>query len=884
MNLALVLLLSFGCVTHLYRRFFSQHLKQALQPIAIKITILVFFINVNFLYAQIKPTSAAERLAGLQKRKALEEKSLLKNITYTSIGPTQMNGRVVDVEVNPADPTEFYVAYASGGLFYTTTNGQSLTPIFENEDAFSIGDIAVRWQSVPQYDSLGIQKGKRSYNEIWVGTGEVNSSRSSYSGIGVYKSNDNGKSWQYLGLPESHHIGKIVLHPTNSNIAWVAALGHLYSPNKERGVFKTTDGGKTWQHSLFVDENTGAVEMDINPKNPNEIYAAMWYRERRAWDWKESGKTSALYKSNDGGTTWKNITQAGSGFATGDKIGRIGVVVFPQNPNIVYAVVDNNNLKPDTAKKKIDTTKYNVEDFKNISKENFALLNNKKLDSFLIKNGFDAKYRSASVKELIATDKVKPTAVYDWLVADDGFQNAGIKGCELYQSDDAGATWKKTHTKEITTFNTYGYYFAKLGISATDENKVMILGFNCLYSNDAGKNFIIKDKSNTHPDWHALWVNPNRDGHWVGGHDGGCNITYDYGKHWFKVTNNAVGQFYAITTDDAKPYNVYGGLQDNGTWFGNSKINTEFEDDEEPETEADAYNWKAIGGGDGMQVQVDPRDNKTVYSGYQFGFYNRRSTDGGRGVSIHPMHELGEAKLRYNWQTPIWLSKHGPDVFYYGSNKFHRSLNKGEKLEALSGDLTGGKKEGKIPFGTLTTIVESPLKFGLVYIGSDDGNINVTKDGGYTFTNINKNLPKQIPQGLYVSRVMPSQHKEGRVYVTLNGYRNDNFVPYLLISEDFGTTWQQVGLDLPYEPLNVIKEDPKNENIIYVGSDNGVYASFNKGASFMSMAGKNLPRVPVHDIAIQQRDNEIIIGTHGRSAYVAKLDEVQKAYNQNVKK
>jgi photosystem II stability/assembly factor-like uncharacterized protein len=421
-------------------------------------------------------------------------------------------------------------------------------------------------------------------------------------------------------------------------------------------------------------------------------------------------------------------------------------------------------------------------------------------------------------------------------------------------------------------------------MSATDENKVMILGFNCLYSDNGGKTFIIKDKSNTHPDWHALWVNPNRDGHWVAGHDGGCNITYDYGKHWFKVTNNAVGQFYAITTDDAKPYNVFGGLQDNGTWYGSSKINTQFDEDEEPEIEADAYNWNAIGGGDGMQVQVDLRDNKTVYSGYQFGYYNRRNLDGGRPISIHPMHELGEQKLRYNWQTPIWLSKHGSDVFYYGSNKFHRSLNNGEKLEALSGDLTNGKKEGKIPFGTLTTIVESPLKFGLVYVGSDDGNINVTKDGGYTFTNISKTLPTSVPQGFYVSRVMPSQHKESRVYITLNGYRNDNFTPYLLMSDDYGATWVQLGSDLPFEPINVVKEDPKNENIIYVGSDNGVYVSFNMGKSFMSMAGKNLPRVPVHDIAIQQRENEIIIGTHGRSAYVTKLEDIQKIYTQSIKK
>jgi photosystem II stability/assembly factor-like uncharacterized protein len=853
-----------------------------------KITILLLLLNVNSVQAQIKPTTASERLNGLQKRKLLEDRSVLKNLAFRNIGPVQMNGRVVDVEVNPADPTEFYVAYASGGLWYTNTNGLSLTPVFDKEDAFTIGDIAVKWRKKAEQGVLITTENMQSNNEIWVGTGEVNSSRSSYSGIGVYKSIDNGKSWQYLGLPESHHIGKIILHPSNENIAWVAVLGHLYSANKERGVYKTIDGGKTWKQTLFVDDNTGAVEMDINNQNPNELYACTWYRERKAFDWIESGKTSAIYKSIDGGNTWKPVTLPGSGFATGEKLGRIGVAVFQKNPNIVYAVIDNNSLKPDTAKKKkVDSTKFNLDDFKSITKENFAALDNKKLDSFLIRNNFDAKYRAASVKELVKNDKVKPTAVYEWLVADDGFQNAGIVGCEVYRSDDAGISWKKTNTKELTTFSTYGYYFAKLSLSATDENKVVVLGFNCIYSSDGGKTFKSTDKNATHPDWHACWVNPNRDGHWVAGNDGGCNITYDYGRHWFKVGTIPVGQFYNITTDDAKPYNVYGGLQDNGTWFGSSKLNNGFaaddEDDEETDKEdgPDAYGWKSIGGGDGMQVQVDTRDNKTVYAGSQFGFYARRNTDGGRGFSIHPMHELGEAKLRYNWQTPIWLSKHSQDVFYYGTNKFHRSLNKGEKAEALSGDLTNGKHEGKVPFGTLTTLVESPMKFGLIYVGSDDGNIHVTKDGGYNWTKINVNL-KTIPQGMYVSRVMPSQYKESKVYVTLNGYRNDNFIAYLFVSEDYGATWTQLGNDLPAEPLNVVKEDPKKENIIYVGSDNGLYASFDMGKTFMTMG--NLPRVPVHDIAIQQRDNELLAGTHGRSIFITKLDAVQAAYDKSITK
>jgi photosystem II stability/assembly factor-like uncharacterized protein len=834
-----------------------------------KFTASLAFIIVNSFtaLAQTGPTSASERLNGLQKRKLLEEKSLLKDIKFRNIGPTAMSGRVVDLEVNPADPTEFYLAYASGGLWHTTTNGQSFEPIFDREDAITIGDIAVNWA-------------KRI---IWVGTGEANSSRSSYAGTGVYKSSDNGKNWSYLGLPESQHIGEIILHPTNENIAWVAVLGHLYSANKERGVYKTTDGGKNWKQTLYVDDNTGAAEMDINPKNPDELYACMWYRTRRAWDWVECGGTSGIYKSTDGGDTWKSVSQPGSGLPTGAKVGRSGIAVFAQNPSIVYAVVDNNNIKPDTSTKKKDTAKYVTDDFKTISKENFLALNDKKLDSFLINNRFPDKYRSARVKELVKTDKLKPTVLYDWLIADDGFQNAGIYGCEIYRSDDAGGHWKKVNTKDIDVFSTYGYYFGKIFVSPTNQNKVVTFGTSIILSTDGGKTFTAVDKDNTHGDWHHCWINPARDSHWITGNDGGSNITYDDGKHWFKVTSIAAGQFYGITVDDAKPYNVYGGLQDNGTWFGPSKINTGngfsfAEEKKEPDPED--YVWKAIGGGDGMQAQVDTRDNKTAYTGSQFGYYQRRATDGaGRGQGIHPMHDLGEAKLRYNWQTPILLSKHQQDVFYFGSNKLHRSLNKAETLETITGDLTNGKKPGKIPYGTLTTISESPMKFGLLYVGTDDGNIQVSKDGGYTWTLISAKLP----QGLWVSRVTASQHKEGRVYATLNGYRYDNFAPYLFMSDDFGANWTQLGSDLPAEPLNVVREDPKRENIIYVGSDNGLYASFNLGKNFMSMSN-NLPRVPVHDLAVQARENELVVGTHGRSIFITKLDAVQKAYDAEMKK
>lgn len=833
---------------------------------------VVILVNLHLatsVFAQVPPTPAAERLKVTEQRKALESKSVLNEIKFRNIGPTIMSGRVVDIDANPEDPTEFYVAYATGGLWHTTNNGQSFTPIMDNLDLLFIGDIAVNWTSAPR--------------TIWVGTGEVNSSRSSYAGMGIYRSADNGKSWEYLGLPESHHIGKIQLHPTDNNIVWVAALGHLYSANKERGVYKTTDGGKTWKQTLLVDDNTGCVDLDINPSNPKEIYAAMWYRVRRAWKFEESGSSSGIYKSNDGGDTWKLVSPAGSGFMTGDKIGRIGITVYPKNPNIVYAVVDNNTPKPAVVKKNDST--YKKEEFKNITKEQFAQMSSKWLDTFLRANRFPRKYNAAVVKELVAADKIKPTALWDFLDSDDGFQNTGIAGCEVYRSDDAGLSWKKTNEKPIGIFNTYGYYFAKIYTSHYNPDKVFILGFYAEVSTDGGKTFNTMDKGNVHADHHALWVNPKRDSHVINGNDGGANITYDDGANWFKANTPPLGQYYAVTTDDAKPYNVYGGMQDNGSWWGpsNHKEDIGWIDNGQ-------YAYKMINGGDGMQAQVDTRDNATVYSGSQFGVYGRYNKDRrGAQKSIRPQHELGDKPLRFNWQTPILLSKHNQDILYYGSNRLYRSLNKGDTMIAMSNDLTNGRVSGNVPYGTLTTISESPLRFGLIYTGTDDGNIHRSFDGGYSWEQLNQTTTaapvkkgtkppatntKLNTNQLWVSRVTASQYKEAKVYASLNGYRFDHFAPYLYVSEDHGNSWKPIGKDLPNEPINVVKEDPKDENILYVGTDGGLYVSFDAGNSFMLWNGGLPKSVPVHDIAIQQRDNELVLGTHGRSLYVTKLDDV----------
>jgi photosystem II stability/assembly factor-like uncharacterized protein len=807
--------------------------------------------------AQVKPTPAADRMKSFQQKQALEKRSTLNEIKFRNIGPSVMSGRVVDIDANPLDPTEFYVAYASGGVWHTTNNGMSFTPIFDSADVLTIGDIAVNWKT----------------RTIWVGTGEVNSSRSSYAGVGVYRSKNEGKTWQYLGLPESHHIGKIQLHPTDDNTAWVAVLGHLYSPNKERGVYKTTDGGATWKQTLAIDDNTGVVDLDINPQNPNELYAAAWYRTRRAWKFEESGPTSGLYKSTDGGNTWSLISKEGSGFLTGSKVGRIGVAVYSKNPQIVYAIVDNQQARPDTAKK--DTLTFALDELKNLSIEQFAQLNETRLDTFLKRNRLAPRYTAKQVKEMVASNQLKPTSLYDYLYVNTGFEGTPV-GAEVYRSDNGGQTWRKTNSKEIPIFFTYGYYFGKIYVSPYNPDKVYALGFSSQFSTDGGRTWKNMDKANVHADHHTLWVDPNRDSHLINGNDGGVNLTYDDGEHWFKANTPPVGQYYSVTVDNAKPYNVYGGLQDNGVWYlPSSNGRNSFANSGLGQSDDVVRN---IGGGDGMQVQVDLRDNLTTYYGSQFGSYartNRLTKEGTRRIT--PQHQLGEKPLRFNWQSPILLSPHNNDILYFGSNKLYRSFNKGDTMIAITGDITKGSKDGNVPYGTITAIAESPVRFGLLYIGTDDGNIQVSKDAGATWALVSTPKKKSagLPQDLWVSRLTPSRFKEGRIFASLNGYRNDDFAPYLFVSDDYGTTWTPLGKDLPLEPINVVKEDPKNENIIYVGTDGGLFVSFNKGQGFM-MWNAGLPKaVPVHDIAIQERENEIVLGTHGRSIYIAKLEDVQ---------
>ncbi|WP_456425523.1 WD40/YVTN/BNR-like repeat-containing protein [Rhodocaloribacter sp.] len=798
----------------------------------------------------VPATPAEARLASVARREALREASLVRNVAFRNVGPTIMSGRVVDIDAWPEDPTHFYVAYASGGLWKTTNDGQSFAPLFDDQAVMTLGDIAVDWE----------------HGEvIWAGTGENNSSRSSYAGAGIYKSTDGGATWRHMGLSETHRTGRIVLHPDDPNTVWVAAAGHLYSPNPERGVYKTTDGGETWRQTLFVDENTGAIDLVIDPSNPNTLYAAMWHRERRAWNFVEGGEGSGIYKSTDGGETWTRLTTEGSGFPTGPLVGRIGLAVYPGDPNIIFAVLDNYNRRPPEEEE--EQPALTREMLRTMTREAFMDVSDEDLEAFLRDNGFPEKYTAEKVREMIRKGEIAPVALVEYLEdANAQLFDTPVIGTEVYRSDDGGATWTRTHDDYIDgVYYSYGYYFGQIRVAPETPERLYIMGVPILKSEDGGQTWASINRENVHGDHHALWVDARRAGHLINGNDGGVNVSYDDGETWSKANAPAVGQFYGIAVDDAKPYNVYGGLQDNGVWVG-------------PSTYEPSLRWQATGdypydfilGGDGMQVEVDTRDNETVYTGFQFGNYFRVNRHTGERARIRPSHELGEHPPRFNWQTPIHLSRHNRDILYMGANRLYRSMNRGDDFTPISPDLTGGGRPGDVPFGTLATIDESPLVFGLIYTGSDDGLIHVTRDGGVQWEHISDGLP----QHLWVSRVEASHHAEGRVYVALNGYRWDNFEPYVYRSDDYGQTWTRIGTDLPLEPVNVVTEDPANEDVLYVGTDHGLYVSLDGGASFMMM-DNGLPYAPVHDLVVQAREKDLVVGTHGRSIYIANVEHVE---------
>ncbi|MGF1558852.1 MAG: WD40/YVTN/BNR-like repeat-containing protein, partial [Flavobacteriaceae bacterium] len=794
--------------------------------------ITLLFATLSF--AQVSPTASKEVEKALQQKNVLQSNSIVANIPLKNIGPSVMSGRVADIAINQDDPTEFYVGYAAGGLWYTQNNGTSFVPVMDNAPTQNIGAIAVDWKT----------------GTIWVGTGENISSRSSYAGIGLLKSTDKGKTWQHMGLYDAHHFGRIVINPNNTDEVVVGVTGHLYSPNEERGVYKTPDGGKTWKKTLHIDSVTGIIDVAHAPQNFQIMYAAAWQKDRKAWNFEGSGSASGIYKSIDAGSSWSKISTAESGFPIGEGVGRIGFAVFDEQT--LYAVHDSQFLREKSEKpkeKNVDALKQ--EDFMSITPEAFQQLDDKKLGEFLRSNRFPEKYSSEKVKLMVKKREILPVDLSYYLENENTvIFDTPVVGAELYRSDDAGNTWKKQNDAYIDDlFYSYGYVFAQVRVDASDKDKIYLLGVPIVKSDDGGKTYTSINGDNVHVDHHSLWVNPKRPGHLINGNDGGLNISYDDGEHWIKNNSEPLGTFFAINIDHQEPYNVYGGLQDNGVWMGphNSEENTEWH-------QTGHYPWKSIMGGDGMQVQIDSRDPNIVYTGSQFGVYFRLDLKNDKRKYIQPKNDLGTPAYRFNWESPIQLSSHNQDILYMGANQLLRSMNQGDDWEAISPDLTLGGKKGNVAYGTLTTISESPFQYGLIYTGSDDGLVQVTKNGGDTWQLISNSFPKDI----WISQVLASKHKKERVYVALSGYRWDDFTTYLFTSEDYGKTWKSIANNIPGSPVNVIIEDPENENLLFTGTDNGLYVSFNQGTTW-EVFQNGLPHVAIHDLVIQPEAKHLLV-------------------------
>lgn len=701
---------------------------------------------------------------------------ILGGINFRSIGPTAMSGRISDIEVDPKSQWVVYIGTASGGVYKSTGGGVEWTPIFDNAGPGSIGDV-----EVSDADS----------NVVWVGTGESSNRNSVGWGDGLYKSLDAGKTWTKVGLDSTQQIARIITHPTNKDICWVAAIGPLWSAGEDRGVYMTTDGGKTWNKTLYVDENTGAMDLAIDSKNPNVLYAGMYERRRFPWTFRSGGKNGGIFKSTDGGKSWKKLE---GGLPTG-MIGKIGLSVYAKNPNIVYAIVEaEKGAKPE-------------ED----------------------KNG-------------------------------------------IYRSDDAGKTWKRMGTHSSRPF-----YYHEIMVDPNDDTIVYSMSTNMMRSTDSGKTWRAMQNA-IHVDYHAIWIDPNDSNViWVG-NDGGAAVTYDKGVTWKHMSHIVACQFYALGFDMATPYWVYGGLQDNQSWGGPTI--SRFREG------IPNWEWINLGGGDGFHVQADWLDNETVYYESQGGAINRRNKRTGENKGIQPRAPQGETPNRFNWSTPIVMSPHNPRIIWMGAQRLFKTVDRGDNWKMVSGDLTTNdpkkmapmegltpEKTGAEQHCTIITIAESPIKPDVVWVGTDDGLVHFTLNGGVEWTNVSANW-SGVPKNTWVSRVTASKYKLERCYVSFDGHRTGDFKPYVLVTEDMGKTWTSLSSTLPSGSVYVIKEDPVNENILYLGTEFGLFASLDRGQTWTPWKS-NLPVVAVHDLAVHPRERELILATHGRGMWIAPVEGLQ---------
>ncbi|MCK7590976.1 glycosyl hydrolase [Subsaxibacter sp. CAU 1640] len=725
--------------------------------------ILIFTLSICSLYSQKKNSKNEDK-------QALDTINI-SGLKWRSIGPALTSGRISDIAVNPNNPYEYYVASAAGGVWKTVNAGNEYTPIFDGEGSFSIGCVTID---------------PNNSNVVWVGTGENNNQRSVNYGDGVYKSTDAGVSWKNMGLKTSEHIGRIVVHPDNSDVVYVAAIGPLWSKGGERGLYKTTDGGITWNAVLTVDEHTGVNDVVMDPRNPEVLYASTFQRRRHVYTYVGGGPGSGLHKSSDGGATWTKLENG----LPNTEIGRIGLDISPANPEIIYAIVEAANGK----------------------------------------GGF-------------------------------------------FKSTNRGASWQK-----MSSHVTSGNYYQEIIADPIDENTIYSMDTWMSVSKDGGKTFNVVGEDYKHIDNHCMWIDPKNNKHWLVGSDGGVYETFDEGKHWDFKENIPVTQFYKVAVDNAEPfYNVYGGTQDNFSIGGPSRVMTDHG--------ITNFDWFITNGGDGFESQVDPENPDIVYAQSQYGFLVRYDKKSGEAVGIQPKEREGENAYRWNWDAPLVASKHKSGRIYFAANKVFRSDDYGNSWQVISEDLSQQIDRNKLmvydrvvsidavakngstsPYGAVVALSESPIDENLIIAGTDDGLIQITEDGGNTWRKV-YNI-SGAPTQSYVNNVHASRHDVNVIYAAFNHHKYGDFKPYLLKSSDKGRTWTNISGNLPERgSVYAFEEDPKNAELLFCGTEFSVYFSPNSGGRWKALSN-GLPTILVRDIAIQERENDLVLGTFGRGFYV----------------
>jgi photosystem II stability/assembly factor-like uncharacterized protein len=745
--------------------------RRAVHPFAA----LALFILAIFPLAPALHAAPAKRAAAKPERTAEDriDPDLLAGLKARAIGPAAMSGRVTDIQGVESNPDVLYVGAAAGGVWKSVNGGLTWKPIFDDQPVASVGAIAV-FQANPDV--------------VWVGTGEANMRNSVSVGNGVYRSLDGGRTWQHLGLATTEHIRRIVLDPRDPEVAYVAAMGRLWGENPERGIFKTTDGGRSWKKVLYVDEKTGGGDLAIDPANPNKLYAALWQVRRWPWALQSGGPGSGLYVTYDGGLTWKRYTEE-DGLPKGD-LGRIGLAVSRSRPEVVYAIVE--------------------------------------------------------------ADK-----------------------SAVLRSDDGGRSWKKA--SEDPEVVERPFYYAEIRVDPVWPNRLYDLTSRLRVSSDSGKTYDTVARRDIHGDYHAMWIDPRDPSHLLAGNDGGVGVSHDRGETWDFVADLPIGQYYHVAVDDDLPYHIYGGLQDNGSWRG---PNTLWERGGPRNSD-----WQTVAGGDGFDTRPDPRDSMQGYAMSQSGNLVRWNLKSGERRDIRPPDPKGGPRLRFNWNSGFGQDPFDPGTIYYGSQFLHRSTDRGNSWETISPDLTTNNPDwqkqdtsggltvdvsGAENYTTILAIAPSPVTRGVIWVGTDDGRVQVTRDGGKTWTSVEGNVPG-VPKNTWIPWIKASTYDAGTAFVVFDNHRRSDWAPYVYRTDDYGKSWKSLATgDLRGYALT-LEEDPVDRDLLFLGTELGLFVSTDGGARWMPFR-HGLPTTSVMALAIQKRESDLVVATHGRSLYV--IDDI----------